>query len=369
MSQIIKRFSAINQELEFGVIYVVVPAWIEQSSNDYLWTSVQRLLHVLKKLTRYEIKIIDLPNSRGITLVARRINVGNSGTDAVVEMPLSNSDSLLIDFHHFASIATNVTSTESGDSLLTQYVNRNEQLIQESRSSVRESQASKKHNLNNWLKFNLRVGEAYDSDHCEVCSPSMEPLEVDEEETQLDTLEQEQQQALKDIEAKILEYVIKYHANPEQLFNTLLKGKFVIGNNNNLSPIVVNNDLKIVLPGYNEVEVKMRAMPRTIYILFLKHPEGIILRNIANYRDEIENIYSIVMPGRNEDMAKKSIDNLLDPMSNTLNEYIAKIKRNIKLYIIDEQIANNYIITGKRNEPYRISIDPALIKLPRAITA
>ena len=47
---------------------------------------------------------------------------------------------------------------------------------------------------------------------------------------------------------------------------------------------MVNNDLKIVLPNYNEVEVKMPAMCRTIYILFLKHPEGIALRDIAGHR-------------------------------------------------------------------------------------
>lgn len=75
----------------------------------------------------------------------------------------------------------------------------------------------------------------------------------------------------------------------------------------------------------------------------------------------------MVMPGRSEEKAKEAIDNLVNPMSNTLNEYISKIKRCFKSCIIDEKLANNYCITGKRGEPYGIALDPSLITLPRAV--
>ena len=125
--------------------------------------------------------------------------------------------------------------------------------------------------------------------------------------------------------------------------------------------------MKIVLPHYNEVEVKMPAMLRSIYILFLKHPEGIALRDIADYRADLENIYAVVMPGRNEEKAQATINNLVDPTSNTLNEYLSKIKRCFKSCIIDDELADKYCITGKRGEPYRINLNPALITLPRAV--
>ena len=130
---------------------------------------------------------------------------------------------------------------------------------------------------------------------------------------------------------------------------------------------MVNNDLKIVLPNYNEVEVKMPAMCRTIYILFLKHPEGIALRDIAGHRANLESIYSVVKPGRSEEKAKESIDNLLDPMSNTLNEYISKINRCFKSCILNDKLADHYCITGKRGETYRIDLAPELITLPKAV--
>ena len=188
-----------------------------------------------------------------------------------------------------------------------------------------------------------------------------------EEEQELLTIEKQKEDALKAIQAQILDYVRIYQADPKELIETLLKGKIVIGQNNGLSPLVVNKDMKIVLPYYNEVEVKMPAMCRAIYILFLKHPEGIALRNIGDHRAELENIYSIVMPGRSEERAREAIDNLVNPMSNTLNEYISKIKRCFKTCIIDDELADKYCITGKKTEPYKIALDPSLITLPRAV--
>ena len=123
----------------------------------------------------------------------------------------------------------------------------------------------------------------------------IDPADVElEEEEELLTIEKQKQDALKAIQAQILDFVTTYHTDPAHLIEVLIQGKFVINKDSRLSPLVVNNDMKIVLPNYNEVEVEMPAMCRAIYILFLKHPEGIALRNIGDHRAELENIYSIV---------------------------------------------------------------------------
>ena len=82
----------------------------------------------------------------------------------------------------------------------------------------------------------------------------------------------------------------------------------------------------------------------------------------------MEHIYSLVMPGRDDARARRTLDNLCDPMSNTLNEYISKIKRCVATCIINGDLARHYCITGKRNEAYRIYLDPSLVTLPRAVT-
>ncbi|MBR5639855.1 MAG: hypothetical protein IKW83_08845 [Muribaculaceae bacterium] len=352
-----------------------------------------RLLQWLESLTGYKIEVIQSPEERGTTLMARRINVGNAGKDAVVEMPLRFKS--MRDIKRFAESVTDVLSTDQGDKMLEpEDARRNMcclpdyddygdddycdmlEVARSSRSVEHEHHAERKKSWLKLIKYKKKESKNVDEnvddivydDNLENDSCEYFPApEIAIEEDEIINIEQEREMALKAIQAQILDYVTKFHADPSQLINTLLEGKIVIGQKDQLSPLVVNNDLKIVLPNFNEVEVKMPAMCRAIYILFLKHTEGIALRDIGDYRAELEDIYSIVMPGRSEEKAKEAIDNLLDPMSNTLNEYISKIKRCFKSCIIDDELASNYIITGKRNEPYRIALDSSLISLPRAV--
>ncbi|MBP5689032.1 MAG: hypothetical protein J6X22_10395 [Muribaculaceae bacterium] len=381
----IKEIKKINTELRYGVIYLAMPL---EKFSDNLGFDCKRLINSpeimswLRAKTGFDIEIIDMPAIEIPTLIARRINVGNAGKDALLQMPLSSES--MDEIQRFAECAIDVVSIDEGDKVLppkvlnelvrSRYCDFHQSIDQsvligreadfnlEARWQERSDYKEKK--SEDAIEFDTDYAENDDLDYCRRTS---EPSTEIEEEVQILNIEQEREQALKAIQAQIIDYVTKYHDDPSQLINVLLEGKIVIGGKDELSPLVVNNDVKIVLPYYNEVEVKMPAMCRAIYILFLKHPEGIALRDIGDYRADLENIYSMVMPGRSEEKAKEAIDNLLDPMSNTLNEYLSKIKRCFKSCIIDEKLASNYIITGKRGEPYRITLDPSLITLPRAV--
>ncbi|MBR5030111.1 MAG: hypothetical protein IKX63_03295 [Muribaculaceae bacterium] len=382
-------FPRFKRDLRYGVIYVVTSLICRENDIDrpFVRAVSPQMLRWLESLTGYKIEIVESPEVERTTLMARRINVGNIGKDAVVEMPLGFES--LHDIQRFAESAIDVLSTEMGDKVLESEpkskIAYNKKIDADSttpRSVTFDQPMAQKptsKHKRSWLKWlrlekysDIYLGDAdihaepqSEEDSSETAPPM--PLEVDKEEDELLTIEQQQAKALQAIQAQILEYVRTYQADPEKLMQTLLEGKFVITNPPEPSPLVVNNDLKIVLPHYNEVEVKMPAMCRTIYILFLLHPEGIALRDIADYRNELENIYSLVKPGRDEELAKAAIDNLLDPMSNTLNEYISKIKRCFKAHVINDELASNYLITGKRGEPYKVNLDPELITLPRAV--
>ncbi len=423
MAEIINSFSRINKELRYGVIYVVTSfERVCDDESNYIRRLPTKLMEWLGRLTGFQVEVVEMPEAQGTTLVARRINVGNRGKDAVVQMPLT-SDSLR-DVQQFVKSATDVLSTDEGDQVLTpesllgmmsswsddslkleDYCS--EQSVKED-SEKDDAQVSKERSLISRLRLLIRKNSVNEENYTEVKkvidkdtihedvindksvfirdtyldyfdegadTSQQESLaekveketkeEYEDEEKEILDIEREKDAALQAIQAQILDYVTKYQANPSQLMQTLIEGKFIIGNK--LSPLVINNDMKIVLPHYNEVEVKMPAMLRSIYILFLKHPEGIALRDIADYRADLENIYAVVMPGRNEEKAQATINNLFDPTSNTLNEYLSKIKRCFKSCIIDDELADKYCITGKRGEPYRINLNPALITLPRAV--
>ncbi len=369
ISSISSSFSSIpklKEGLRYGVIYVITSLnRMNNGDMEVVNRLSPRLMEWLRRFTGYDIQVIESPYAVGTTLVARRINVGNAGKEAMIRMPLNYES--ISDVHRFVENATDVLSPDEGDQVLEPEGNIDTDL----RSVIAESryQYSEKKSLRlpriGWPSRKKKKAKIILEKYSNVM-PSF-PSELEEEEQEILTIEQQQEAALQAIQAQIIDYVTKYHADPSELIQTLLEGKVVIGKKNEPSPLVVNNDLKIVLPSYNEMEVKMPAMCRAIYILFLKHPEGIALRDIADYRADLENIYSIVMPGRSEEKAKNAIDNLFDPMSDTLNQYISKIKRCFKTCILNEELANKYCITGKRGEPYRITLDSSLVNLPRAV--
>jgi len=175
---------------------------------------------------------------------------------------------------------------------------------------------------------------------------------------------------VRDLRARIVAFITKYHQDPQQVITKMLEGKVLLG----ATPghVLVNGDMKIVLPEYDEMEIKMPAMCRTLYILFMKHRvqsgRGIILKNIDEYRDEIIEIYGLVKPGANENKVEESVNNLCNPLGDSLNQMISRANRCIRNVITDKELAKQYIITGARGEEYSIGLAPDLMTLPRAIT-
>lgn len=115
-----------------------------------------------------------------------------------------------------------------------------------------------------------------------------------------------------------------------------------------LSQMVITNDNRILLPFY-EVEIKMSPLPKALYFLFLNHPEGIILKNMPDYKDELYKIYLALSPAENLDKIKKSIDKLCDPLDNSINEKCSRI-REAFLKHFEENLACIYYISGNARE-------------------
>lgn len=122
-----------------------------------------------------------------------------------------------------------------------------------------------------------------------------------------------------------------------------------------LSRLIITADLKIYLPDYN-IEVRMEPLPKSIFLLFLNHPEGIRFKELSNYRNELTKIYSTVTNRTNLEDIEDSLNNVLDPTKNSINEKCSRI-REAFLSQMDESIASAYYIYGTRNHPKCISID------------
>jgi len=126
-----------------------------------------------------------------------------------------------------------------------------------------------------------------------------------------------------------------------------------------LTPMIISRDYKIYL-GEDRKEVHLEPLVKSLYLLFLQHPEGIIFKDLPDYRQELANIYNKVRPWGLTDRALQSIEDVTNPMLNSINEKCAKIKKIFET-TLDSSIAEKYYIKGTRGEAKKIALPRDLV--------
>ena len=129
---------------------------------------------------------------------------------------------------------------------------------------------------------------------------------------------------------------------------------------NRLSRMVITKDRRIILPDYHNMEIKMEPLVKAVFLLFLKHPEGIVFKELPDYRSELAKIYSEVKPSNLSERALQSIEDVTNPLLNSINEKCARI-RGAFVGQFDNHLAKHYYIDGMRGEPKRIGLSRDLI--------
>ena len=129
-----------------------------------------------------------------------------------------------------------------------------------------------------------------------------------------------------------------------------------------LSRLVVDKDYRIFLPDYNNLEITMSPLPKAVYLLFLRHPEGIPFKRLRDYHDELLDLYKQVSNRVIESNIENSIRDITDPTKNSINEKCSRI-REAFLTHFDFAYAQHYFVTGRRGEPKRITLPRELVDL------
>jgi len=118
---------------------------------------------------------------------------------------------------------------------------------------------------------------------------------------------------------------------------------------------------RIFFTDYGNLELNLNPKQRAIFCFFLNHPEGVRLVELVDHRNEIGALYHRFSTFSSLEEIDESLNLLLDPMENNLNETLSRIRSVIK-QTLGQRIAENYYIKGSRGEPYRIEIEPSLIE-------
>ena len=127
-----------------------------------------------------------------------------------------------------------------------------------------------------------------------------------------------------------------------------------------LSRLVITKDYRIVLPDYQNMEIKMEPIVKAVYLLFLKHPEGIAFKCLPDYREELAEIYTKLRPTGLSDRAMQSIEDVTNPLLNSINEKCARI-RGAFVGEFDDYMAKYYYIDGQRGAIKKIALSRDLV--------
>ena len=127
-----------------------------------------------------------------------------------------------------------------------------------------------------------------------------------------------------------------------------------------LSRIRITKRNKILLVDY-DIEVKMGPLPKTVFLFFLRHPEGMRFVDLQDYKQEIYDIYSRLAVSDDLDKIKRSVDLLTNPFDNSINEKCTMIKYAFQKVVKDD-IASNYYVSGKQGHVMKIPLDRTLVE-------
>jgi len=126
-----------------------------------------------------------------------------------------------------------------------------------------------------------------------------------------------------------------------------------------LLKLTISKNYRIFL-GDNRVEVHMEPLVKAVYLLFLSHPEGIVFKDLPDYRRELTKIYSEVRPWGLSERALQSIEDVTNPLLNSINEKCARIRKAFTT-ILASGIAEYYYIKGKRGSVKSITLPRDLV--------
>lgn len=126
--------------------------------------------------------------------------------------------------------------------------------------------------------------------------------------------------------------------------------------NNYLSPLNIDNNLTITLPKFNNFKVNFSTLTKCVYLLFLKHDDGIFLEDLKNHKQELLNFYKRLSNRNDFDKMILSIDKIIDTNTNEIYVHLSRIK-SFFYKNFNKQIADKYIIDGRKNFKKTISLD------------
>lgn len=101
----------------------------------------------------------------------------------------------------------------------------------------------------------------------------------------------------------------------------------------------------------------LRPLVKALFILFLRHPEGILLKQRDQYRQELEEIYAVISPNTAVEEVRARIGRLVNLQDNSFSEKASVLNARLEV-LLPPGTAENYKIQGYNGHPRRVPLNP-----------
>jgi len=127
-----------------------------------------------------------------------------------------------------------------------------------------------------------------------------------------------------------------------------------------VSRMRITKHSRIILDDYDGLEIKLDDKTKAMYFLFLRHPEGIAIKDLPQHLNELMDLYQSISGRDDPDAMRKTIENLADPFQNNANISLSRIKKAF-CEAFSQSLACKYYVEGERGGLRCISLDRDMV--------
>ena len=102
--------------------------------------------------------------------------------------------------------------------------------------------------------------------------------------------------------------------------------------------------------------MQLNPKEKTIYLFFLKHPEGVRIVDLIDHKTEISHFYETFTNSYDTSQIEQAINLLLDPTEGNINQVFSRIRAKFKS-AVGTRLSNLYTIEGNPGEPFKINLN------------
>ena len=103
-------------------------------------------------------------------------------------------------------------------------------------------------------------------------------------------------------------------------------------------------------------ELQLRPLSKAILLLFLRHPEGIPIKDISDYREELAGYYRRVSRSSDTTLIEQRIRRIINVFEGDITVQISRVNAAVSR-LVDGPAQGFYKITGRPGTPKRIPLE------------